>query len=105
MFHTRSRIPFKDVEVVPIAETLSGQVGAEHALHQSVGVQDRELNYLHKEQTGIDEEGEVEGWKALYDAITYAEINSIDGNALGQDFMEWTSMYDGSEVNKEEMTE
>jgi condensation domain-containing protein len=100
-----SEIPLKDVEVVPIAETLSEQVGTEQALHQSAGVQDQDFNYFRKEQRAIDEEAEVEGWKALYDALTYAEINSIDNNALGQDFMGWTSMYDGSEVNKDEMTE
>ncbi|KAI0882912.1 non-ribosomal peptide synthetase [Annulohypoxylon maeteangense] len=53
-----------------------------------------------------DEAGsQVEGWKIFFESNTYADINTINQSAIGNDFKGWTSMYDGSEINKEEMRE
>nr|ABR28366.2 bassianolide synthetase [Xylaria sp. BCC 1067] len=55
--------------------------------------------------TEQDEAGNhVEGWGDLFESSTYADINTIDQSAL-HDFTGWTSMYDGSLINKAEMQE
>jgi SAM-dependent methyltransferase len=48
---------------------------------------------------------QVEGWGNHFETTTYAEIEDIGGSAIGSDFMGWTSMYDGSAINKAEMQE
>ncbi|RYP40686.1 hypothetical protein DL767_001544 [Monosporascus sp. MG133] len=53
-----------------------------------------------------DEAGShVEGWGNHFESSTYADINTISQSAIGNDFVGWTSMYDGSEINKAEMRE
>ncbi|KAL7793616.1 hypothetical protein V8C37DRAFT_102345 [Trichoderma ceciliae] len=56
--------------------------------------------------TEQDEAGShVEGWKVFFESNTYADIDTISQSALGNDFKGWTSMYDGSEIDKAEMRE
>ncbi|KAI1181191.1 non-ribosomal peptide synthetase [Nemania sp. FL0916] len=53
-----------------------------------------------------DEAGNhVEGWGDHFESNAYADINAIDQSAIGNDFMSWTSMYDGSLIDKAEMQE
>ena len=48
---------------------------------------------------------QVEGWGDHFEMSTYSDIKAIDQSAVGNDFMGWTSMYDGSEIDKSEMEE
>lgn len=53
-----------------------------------------------------DEAGsQVEGWQNFFESNTYADMNTISQSAIGNDFKGWTSMYDGSEIDKDEMRE
>ena len=46
----------------------------------------------------------VEEWKEQFDA-DYLSIQNIQPETLGRDFMGWTSMYDGSDIDKGQMNE
>ncbi|KAJ5413869.1 aureobasidin A1 biosynthesis complex [Penicillium cosmopolitanum] len=53
-----------------------------------------------------DEEAEQVGaWADHFDAGTYADVETIDPARLGRDFVGWTSMYDGSTIDRGEMNE
>ncbi|UKZ79102.1 NRPS [Trichoderma virens FT-333] len=54
-----------------------------------------------KEEAG----SHVEGWENFFESNTYADINTISQFDIGTDFKGWTSMYDGSEIDKSEMRE
>jgi amino acid adenylation domain-containing protein len=54
-----------------------------------------------REETG----NQVEGWQNHFEDGTYADISTISPSAIGNDFKGWTSMYDGSEIDKAEMQE
>ncbi|KAK2591374.1 hypothetical protein QQS21_010934 [Conoideocrella luteorostrata] len=47
----------------------------------------------------------VEEWKQRIVAETYTSVDSIQPEMIGQDFIGWTSMYDGSDIDKAEMRE
>ncbi|KJZ68532.1 hypothetical protein HIM_12080 [Hirsutella minnesotensis 3608] len=47
----------------------------------------------------------VEVWEERFDAETYTPIDSMRTGAIGRDFIGWTSMYDGSDIDKGEMNE
>ncbi|CAA9959381.1 Nonribosomal peptide synthetase 3 [Pyrenophora teres f. maculata] len=47
----------------------------------------------------------VNAWEERFDSETYAPINSIQPETIGRDFIGWTSMYDGSNIDKAEMNE
>ncbi|KAH8678409.1 non-ribosomal peptide synthetase [Xylariales sp. PMI_506] len=49
--------------------------------------------------------GQVDAWEAHFEAGSYANIKDLDLSAIGNDFIGWTSMYDGSEIDKSEMRE
>ncbi|UZP34286.1 hypothetical protein NXS19_002102 [Fusarium pseudograminearum] len=52
------------------------------------------------------EQGQVDAWKEHFDKSSYADIEShIDTDKLGRDFVGWTSMYDGTPINLNEMNE
>ncbi|KAI1173077.1 acetyl-CoA synthetase-like protein [Nemania sp. FL0916] len=44
-------------------------------------------------------------WENRFNDETYAPISHIQGESLGRDFVGWTSMYDGSAIDKDEMKE
>ena len=67
--------------------------------------EDLALDGVHAEPDDLDETGDVESWTELYDNTTYTSIDSINYKALGKDFMGWTSIYNGSQIKEEEMTE
>ncbi|KAG6310542.1 hypothetical protein E4U22_003218 [Claviceps purpurea] len=47
----------------------------------------------------------VEDWKKRIDTETYIFFEGIRPELMGKDFVGWTSMYDGSEIDKAEMRE
>ncbi|KAH7116165.1 hypothetical protein B0J11DRAFT_593923 [Dendryphion nanum] len=47
----------------------------------------------------------VEAWEERFDSETYMPINDIQLESIGRDFVGWTSMYDGSDIDKAEMNE
>ncbi|KAG7407670.1 Nonribosomal peptide synthetase TES [Fusarium oxysporum f. sp. rapae] len=58
------------------------------------------------EQLGDDHPSQhVEGWEDRFDSETYAPIEGILPEAIGRDFVGWTAMYDGREIDKVEMNE
>ena len=53
-----------------------------------------------------DQETEqVEGWKDLFDTDKYNDIANVQRDKIGRDFVGWTSMYDGKEIDTGEMNE
>ncbi|KAH6645132.1 hypothetical protein BKA67DRAFT_596032 [Truncatella angustata] len=59
-----------------------------------------------KEQNRQDHELQrVQFWDSYWNGYTYLAMEDIEPNAMGRDFVGWTSMYDGSELNKVEMNE
>ncbi|KAI0854078.1 acetyl-CoA synthetase-like protein [Daldinia vernicosa] len=58
------------------------------------------------ESTGdIVESKHVGVWEDRFNDETYAPMNDIQSESLGRDFVGWTSMYDGTEIDKGEMNE
>lgn len=59
-----------------------------------------------KEQNRQDHELQrVQFWDSYWNGYTYLAMDNIEPKAMGRDFVGWTSMYDGSELNKAEMNE
>ncbi len=54
--------------------------------------------------TEDDTRGQVEVWKNFFGENSYADIDNIS-SSIGNDFVGWTSMYDGSQIDKAEMQE
>ncbi|KAI0406426.1 hypothetical protein F4802DRAFT_96039 [Xylaria palmicola] len=52
-----------------------------------------------------DEEQRVELWGEYWNTLTYSAMEDLKPNAIGRDFLGWTSMYDGKEIDKTEMNE
>ncbi|OAR02192.1 hypothetical protein LLEC1_03413 [Akanthomyces lecanii] len=55
----------------------------------------------HHEEAGA----QVEGWQAFFESTTYTELETVKPSDIGKDFKGWTSMYDGSEIAKDELQE
>ena len=52
-----------------------------------------------------EETEQVEGWKDLFDTDRYDDIANVQRDKIGRDFVGWTSMYDGKEIDTGEMNE
>ncbi|KAG9196802.1 hypothetical protein G6514_004200 [Epicoccum nigrum] len=52
-----------------------------------------------------DESQHVGTWEQQFDNEIYSPVNNIQSKRIGRDFIGWTSMYDGSEIDKTEMNE
>ncbi|KAI9701811.1 MAG: hypothetical protein M1836_001155 [Candelina mexicana] len=67
----------------------------------------RNLNTVQDQQPGDDEEAQqrIESWKHQFDGDTYASIDTIHCKRIGREFIGWTSMYDGTAIDNEEMNE
>lgn len=52
-----------------------------------------------------DEKQRVQFWNGYWDCCTYPAMDDLHPNAIGRDFLGWTSMYDGKEIDKVEMNE
>jgi methylase of polypeptide subunit release factors len=55
------------------------------------------------------EEGEtkqhVDEWKEFFDGDKYLAMENVDPAKIGRDFISWTSMYDGTDIDQVEMNE
>lgn len=51
------------------------------------------------------ETGRVERWSTMFDEEKYNAIEGMGSQSIGRDFLGWTSMYDGSDIDKVEMAE
>ncbi|KAF5614756.1 enniatin synthase [Fusarium sp. NRRL 52700] len=54
---------------------------------------------------GDANDNQVEGWQDHFETEMYADIGDIDPSTIGKDFKGWTSMYDGSDIDKVDMQE
>ncbi|KAJ2987577.1 hypothetical protein NUW58_g4428 [Xylaria curta] len=52
-----------------------------------------------------DESQHVKLWETLFDSDKYTTVEDVSPEAIGRDFTAWTSMYDGSAIDKDEMNE
>ncbi|KAH8197022.1 hypothetical protein TruAng_008809 [Truncatella angustata] len=52
-----------------------------------------------------DELQHVELWENLFDSDKYTTVDEVRLETIGRDFTAWTSMYDGSVIDKAEMNE
>ena len=52
-----------------------------------------------------DEAHHVDTWEEQFDAKVYPSIVDVRPEKISRDFIGWTSMYDGSEIDKGEMNE
>lgn len=55
-----------------------------------------------KETAHIAEQN-VQSWGLRFDRETYVSINDVQPETIGRDFVGWSSMYDGSEIDRGEM--
>ncbi|CAN9275789.1 unnamed protein product [Alternaria alternata] len=55
--------------------------------------------------SGIDESEHVDVWENQFDSKVYTPISKVLPEAIGRDFIGWTSMYDGSAIDQVEMNE
>nr|AHZ65449.1 peramine synthetase [Epichloe coenophiala] len=47
----------------------------------------------------------IQAWEEEFEGETYLAIGATEAENIGRDFIGWSSMYDGSEINKVEMNE
>ncbi|KAI0554287.1 hypothetical protein F4679DRAFT_527807 [Xylaria curta] len=52
-----------------------------------------------------DESQHVKLWETLFDSDKYTTVDSVSAETIGRDFTAWTSMYDGTLIDKDEMNE
>ncbi|KAH7086119.1 nonribosomal peptide synthetase 3 [Paraphoma chrysanthemicola] len=55
--------------------------------------------------SGNDELQHVDTWENQFDSKVYMPISDVRPETIGRDFIGWTSMYDGSAIDKVEMNE
>ncbi|KAK2591370.1 hypothetical protein QQS21_010947 [Conoideocrella luteorostrata] len=48
---------------------------------------------------------QLDGWEGHFESCVYTDIDTINETAIGRDFYSWTSMYNGSVIDKTEMQE
>nr|DAC76720.1 TPA_exp: peramine synthetase [Metarhizium majus ARSEF 297] len=54
---------------------------------------------------GEYEQQQIQSWEDQFDGETYTSIEAMPREAIGRDFIGWTSMYDGSDIDKGDMNE
>ncbi|CEI39865.1 Enniatin synthase [Fusarium venenatum] len=59
----------------------------------------------HSENDKGQSANQVEGWQDHFESGMYSDIGEIDPSTIGSDFKGWTSMYDGSQIDFDEMHE
>ncbi|KAK5991451.1 Nonribosomal peptide synthetase dtxS1 [Cladobotryum mycophilum] len=70
----------------------------------------RKIDYKDQAE-GLDEQGDddvakqVNSWEELFDQDTYSSFDNVQSDKIGRDFIGWTSMYDGSNIDTGEMNE
>ncbi|CAE7003061.1 Destruxin synthetase [Pyrenophora teres f. teres] len=81
----------------------------EHALRSDKAV--REAVAVLQQHDGSEarlagnESQHVDVWEDKFDADIYSPIDNVQKENIGRDFVGWTSMYDGSDIDKTEMNE
>ncbi|CAG8962038.1 hypothetical protein HYFRA_00005080 [Hymenoscyphus fraxineus] len=67
----------------------------------------RDLDAIQEKQPcdGEEAQQQVKLWENQFDGDTYVSIESVQPSTIGRDFVGWTSMYDGSEIDTGEMNE
>ncbi|KAK5988142.1 Nonribosomal peptide synthetase dtxS1 [Cladobotryum mycophilum] len=73
----------------------------------TIGEQQQQQQSLEEQyQPDEDETAKhIELWKELWDSDKYTTLENVDLNGVGRDFIAWTSMYDGSQLDTMEMNE
>ncbi|KAJ4354970.1 hypothetical protein N0V95_003349 [Ascochyta clinopodiicola] len=71
-------------------------------VHERAAIVDEQLG----NGDGDGEESQhVDTWEKQFDSDVYSPIGNVRPESIGRDFIGWTSMYDGSEIDKAEMNE
>lgn len=66
---------------------------------------DDSLKSINDHLQNDDESQLVDTWEEQFDSKIYQPISNVHRETLGRDFIGWTSMYDGSDLDKSEMNE
>ncbi|KAI9899658.1 hypothetical protein N3K66_006119 [Trichothecium roseum] len=82
-------------------------------LHKEEGKEDQLNGFVTVRQAAsqqqgpgeVDVEGHVDVWEQIFDSETYGGLDKLDASEIGRDFAGWISMYDGNDIDKEEMNE
>ncbi|KAL7940855.1 hypothetical protein V8C42DRAFT_349180 [Trichoderma barbatum] len=69
---------------------------------QTVGTDEQDGNL---EQTIEDETKQIESWEELFNKDTYDAFDTLSSKLVGRDFVGWSSMYSGDDIDTEEMNE
>ncbi|KAK4502054.1 hypothetical protein PRZ48_007865 [Zasmidium cellare] len=101
------------VEMAEVERAILGQDEVDDALvvvHQDKGGDANLIGFITTQKdTAVGQEeasgGQVESWGQQFDNNFYAGIEDIDPCTVGSDFLGWTSMYDGSKIDRSEMKE
>jgi amino acid adenylation domain-containing protein len=59
----------------------------------------------HDDQLDKDEVEQVGLWEDVFNTEMYGDIDTVETETLGRDFLGWTSAYDGSDIDRTEMNE
>ncbi|KAJ4326740.1 Nonribosomal peptide synthetase 30 [Fusarium piperis] len=78
-------------------------------LHDKMPVSEAEEEEAKDVEHKDGEEGEtkqhVDEWKEFFDGDKYLAMDNVDPAKIGRDFVSWTSMYDGTDIDQVEMNE
>ncbi|KAJ4168486.1 Nonribosomal peptide synthetase 30 [Fusarium falciforme] len=59
----------------------------------------------HKDEEEGETKQHVDEWKEFFDGDKYLAMENVDPAKIGRDFISWTSMYDGTDIDQVEMNE
>ncbi|CAA9959472.1 Nonribosomal peptide synthetase 3 [Pyrenophora teres f. maculata] len=88
-------------EAVAVLQQLNGekaQLAGFVTVHEGTATIDKQPN-------DGDELAHVDAWEGHFDSDFYLPIGNVLPDNIGRDFVGWTSMYNGSEINRTEMNE
>ncbi|KAL8334324.1 hypothetical protein RB598_008868 [Gaeumannomyces tritici] len=99
------------IELAEVEKALLGHGGLRDAavvVHKDDSGEPEMIGFVEPragDTAGDEEDGQVEIWVNHYEQQNYATLGGVDGSAVGNDFVGWTSMYDGSAIDRTEMQE
>lgn len=101
---------FVDDAVVIISERQSSHGDHDHDILSFITIRGDPAPYhgrSHDTERPAEEyeQDQVNEWGNLFNSKTYTALEGVKGHQVGHDFVGWTSMYDGNDIEKEEMTE
>ncbi|KAL7771418.1 hypothetical protein CFE70_001361 [Pyrenophora teres f. teres 0-1] len=82
----------------PAARRQRGPAGRFVTVHEDAETADEHVDDSNESQ-------HVDVWEDKFDADIYSPIDNVQKENIGRDFVGWTSMYDGSDIDKAEMNE